>query len=391
MLTFEKFSGINNAQPAHRLSNDALTVATNVNIGLSGEVSRRSGYAEMLDTCHKNLHQAQGFLLATVDGGDLMAMDASGGSRVMVCESLGPSRVWYCNLPDGRVTFSNGAICGITDGVTTTGWGVSVPDSVGEATGLSGALDPGDYIHSITYVRQSDGLESESATSTPITLTDGGVMISGLPALDGYSINVYLSSANGEGEWLAGNTVNTLFAYTGSNSSLILPKRTGSRYPAPAGRYASFWRGRVLVAVGNVLYASRPHAWEAFDLQRDFKQFSAPITLVQPVDGGVFVGTERELAFLSGTSFDALSHSRVMDAPVIPGSGVQVPGEYVQRGDGVGNGVCTICIAGGELVAGFADGGVARMTGGRFKTDASEVASTFRIVNGIPQYIAVPQ
>lgn len=391
MLTFEKFSGINNVQPSHRLGSEELTVAINADIGLSGEVSRRSGYAQVLDTCHKNLHQAHGFMLATVDGGDLTAMDSSGNSRVLISESLGPSRVWYCNLPDGRTAFSNGLICGITNGATTTGWGVQIPESLGDASEISGALDPGDYIYGITYVRESDGLESESLTSEPVTLADGGLMISGLPVLAGHSINVYLSSANGEGEWKAGNTGNSLFAYTGSNSSLILPKRTGDRYPAPPGKYAAFWRGRVLAAVGGVLYASRPHAWESFDLQRDFKQFSAPITLVQPVDGGIFVGTERELAFLSGASFDVLTYARVLDSGVVPGSGVGVPGEYVRRGDGSGQGACMICIAGGELVAGFSDGGISRMTQGRYHTGAEEVVSTFRVVGGVPQYLAMPQ
>ena len=50
-----------------------------------------------------------------------------------------------------------------------------------------------------------------------------------------------------------------------------------------------------------------------------------------------------------------------------------------------------LCIAGRGIVAGFSDGGIARMTEGRYITDVSEVAATFRKVNGIPQYIAVAQ
>ena len=84
MLTFEKFSGINNVLPSHRLGDDALTAATNVDIGLTGELSRRAGYAETLGTCHKNLHQADGLLLATVDGGDLVALDSPGANRTML-------------------------------------------------------------------------------------------------------------------------------------------------------------------------------------------------------------------------------------------------------------------------------------------------------------------
>ena len=391
MLTFEKFTGINNVQPAHRLGKDALTTATNVDIGLSGEVTRRAGYAQTLDTCHKNLHQADGFMLATVDGGDLTAMNSAGGARVMIAASLGPSRMWYCNLPDGRTAYSNGLINGITDGATATSWGVPIPESVGSTMEISGELAPGDYQVETTYVRLSDGLEGESAAYPPVTLADGGLMLSGLPTLAGHSINVHLSSRNGEGAFLAGNTTGSLFSFIGKNSALILPKRTGNRYPAPAGKFPALWRSRVLVAVGAVLYASHPSAWEAFDLQRDFKQFSAPITLVQPLEGGVFVGTEKELAFLMGSEFDKLVYSRVLDAGVVPGSGVEVPGESIQRGQGLGQGRAMICIAGGELVAGFGDGGISRMTQGRYTTDVTEVVATFRVLDGIPQYMAISQ
>lgn len=391
MLTFEKFSGINNVLLSHRLGEDALTVATNVDIGLTGEINRRAGYAETLGTCHKNLHQADGFLLSTVDGGDLIAMDAAGGNRVMLSPSLGPSRVWYCNLPDGRTTFSNGLINGITDGTTATTWGVPVPPSLGALTPVAGELFPGDYQYQLTYVRLADGLEGGSIYSNPEPVPDGGVLLTGLPMLDGHKINVYLTSHNGEQAYLAGSTFTSSFSYLGKNDALVLPCRTDNLRPAPAGTVTAFWRGRVLVAVGPVLYASKTNGWESFDFRRDFKQFSAPITLIQPVDGGVFVGTEQELAFLAGAEFDKLAYVRVLDGPTVLGSGVAVRGELVQRGQGAGQGAAMVCIAGRGIVAGFSDGGIARMTEGRYATDVTEVAATFRMVNGAPQYLAVPQ
>lgn len=391
MLTYEKFSGINNVQPSHRISDDALTVATNVDIGLSGDISRRDGYAELLDTCHKNLHQADGFMLATVDGGDLISMNAAGGSRVTLYPSLGTTRVWYCNLPDGRTTFSNGLICGITDGVTASAWGVPVPGSLGALTDIAGDLDPGDYQYQLTYVRLSDGLEGGPIYSGPLPIADGGVFLSGLPTLAGHSINVYLTGANGDEAFLAGNTTNSLFTYIGKNDALVLPCRTGNMSQAPAGTVAAFWRGRVLVSVGSVLYASKANQWELFDFRRDFKQFTGDITLIQSVEGGVFVGTDKELSFLSGSEFDKLAYARVVPWPVVLGSGVSIPGELIQQGQGVGQGPAMVCIADGGIVAGFSGGGIIRMTEGRYATDATEVAATFRMNEGVPQYIAVPQ
>lgn len=391
MLTFEKFKGINNVQPSHRLDNSELTIATDADIGLSGELNRRAGYAQLLATCHKNLWQADGFLLATVDGGDLIAMNAAGGARVTLLPSIGASRVWYCNLPDGRTTFSNGLINGITNGAAATAWGVPLPAGVGALTPVAGDLFPGDYTYQLCHVRLSDGLEGGTIASIPIAVPDGGILLTGLPVLAGHKLNVYLTGANGDSGCLAGSTLNGAFSYLGKNDALILPCRTDNLEPAPAGTVTAFWRGRALVAVGPVLYASRTNGWEIFDFRRDFKQFTAPITLIQPVEGGIFVGTEKELAFLTGTEFDKLVFSQAVSGPVVLGSGVEVAGEFVQRGSDKGTGRAMICIAAGGLVAGFSDGGISRMTQDRYTTAVTEVAATFRLNNGVPQYIAVPQ
>lgn len=396
MLTFDKFSGINNVQPQHRMTPgqsgiSALTVATDLDIGLSGELKRRSGYVETLATCHKNIHQGDGFMLATVDGGDLISMDSAGGNRVALYPSLGSSRVWYCNLPDGRTTFSNGLICGITNGSAATEWGVQTPVGLGALTDVAGLLDPGDYQYMLTYVRTADKREGGPIYSNPMPVASGGIVLTALPTLAGHTINVYLTGANGDEGFFAGNTANSAFSYTGKNDALILPCRTGNLQPAPAGTVTAFWRGRVLIAVGPTLYASKTNQWGLFDFRRDFKQFSAPITLIQPVDGGLFVGTADELAFLSGVEFDKLNYRQTLLGSVVLGSGVAVRGELVKRGDGPGQGSAMICIAAGGLVSGFSDGGIERMTEGRYHTDALEVSATFRQINGIPQYIAVPQ
>lgn len=391
MLTFEKFTGINNVLPARRLAASDLAKAVNVDIGLTGEISRRAGFTEVSDACHKNLWQAGGFMLATVSS-DLTAIHQD-SARTAVLPELGPDRVWYCNLPDGRTTFSNGLINGITDGLTATGWGVPVPASIGELIAIAGELFPGDYQYQITYVRLSDGLEGGPAYSNPISVPDGGIFLSGLPVLASYRINVYLTGPNGDEAFFAGSTPNGVFSYIGKNDALTLPCRTGDLAPAPVGTVTAFWRGRALVAQGHVLWASRTNQVESFDMRRDFKQFSAPITLIQPVEGGIFIGTEKELAFLAGVEFDKLVYQQAVSGPVVLGSGVTAPGELVQRGEATGQGRAMICLADRCLVAGFSDGGISRMTEGRYVVDAgiAEVSASFRKVNGIPQYIAIPQ
>lgn len=389
MLTFDQFTGINNVLPSHRLGDSELAEAVNVDIGRTGDITRRQGYTQQSALCHKNLHQGPGYLLATLDGGDLVAIQ--GGTTTTIYPALGPSRVWYCDLPDGRVTFSNGLINGITNGAGRTTWGVPIPEELGAFMDIAGQLHPGEYRYGLTYVRLADGRESGVLHSAPIQIQDGGLFLSGLQPRAGHAINVYLTSHNGMQLYLAGTTTNALFTFIGKNEDLALPCATEFLAPAPVGTFTAAWRDRVLVAVGRVLYASMPHNPELFDLRRDFKQFTAPITLIQPVESGVFVGTDTELAFLAGNDFDKLVYMRQIDGRTVPGSGVRVQGENIQRGQGTGQGDCMLCIAGGHIVAGYGDGGVLRLTDGRYTTNVAEVAATFRMVDGVPQYLAVPQ
>jgi hypothetical protein len=388
MLTFKNFIGINNVLPTERLKPNELTVATNVDIGLDGEVRRRAGYTVVSEECHKNLWQAEGFMLATCNG-DLKVV---GGS--VLYPSLGVDRVWYCNLPDGRTAFSNGLISGITDGEFITPFGVPTPTSLGAVTELAGELFPGDYMYALTYVRLSDGLEGAPHESQPVSLPDGGIFLSGLPVEDGYKINVYLSSHNDDGMYLAGSTLTSMFSFIGKNDALVQPCRTGGTGPAPVGTLTTFWRGRVLIADGSTLWASKPHQWESFDRRRDFKQFPDNITLVQTVDDGLYVGTETMLYFLSGTEFDKLQQVAVMRGRVVLGSGVSVSGEMIRtdsgQGDGqnTGKGSAMICIANKTIVAGFNGGQVVKLTENRYETDVQEVWATFRTIDGVPQYVA---
>ena len=397
MTKFKKFSGINNVLPSARLIPDSrtgvapLATAVNVDIGRDGEIHRRRGFTSLSATPHKNVWQGQGFMLYTIANGDLVARAPSGAETTLYFSLGNVSRVWYCNLPDGRTTFSNGLINGITDGATMTAWGVPIPGSIGAMASVSGAMGAGDYQYQLTYVRLSDGQEGGPAYSNPVAIPGGGVSITGMPILFGHKINVYLSGQHGEGSYFAGSTTGSTFSDVGPNDALVLPCRTEFLDKPPVGTLSAFWRGRVLTAVGSMLCATKTNLHELFDPARDFKQFSSPITVVQPVSEGVYIGTTTELAFMAGTEFDELSYLQVMDEGAVLGSGVAVRGELLMRGDGPGAGPAMMCIAGGIIISGFPTGAIVRMTEGRYTTAATEVAAAFVETNGIPQYIAIPQ
>ena len=145
-----------------------------------------------------------------------------------------------------------------------------------------GALHPGQYRYHLTHVRLADRLEGPAISSAPIAIEHGGLRLDGLPQRDGHETHVYLSGQDGEGAYLAGVAAGTSFEYTGNNAALVLPCRTLGAQPFPVGTITAFWRSRVLVAQGNVLWASRPNAPHLSDW-KDFKPFGTAITAVQPV------------------------------------------------------------------------------------------------------------
>jgi hypothetical protein len=383
MLMLDSFAGINNVLPTYRLKPNMLAVATNVDIGNDGEITRRQGYSVLSSTCHKNVWQADGFSMAVTD--DRLICIETGD----VLHPALAGRVWYCNLPDSRTMFSNGLISGTTDGKTSHPVGVPLPADLGAPTPVAGQLTPGAYRWALTHVRLSDGLEGGAVYSPSVQIDDGGFFLLGVPQKEGYATNVYLNS--GEGFYLAGRAVGDSFVFLGENSQLVLPLRNDHVYPLPAGVVCAFWRGRVLTAVGNVLWASHPHGWEHCDVRRDFKQFSANITLVQPVEDGVFVGTEEELVFLAGDQFDKLEYRQVVIGRTVLGSGVTVETEYLKPREG-GNyrGTAMICIADGGIVYGYSGGSIWRVTEKVYRTEVTEVWATWRINDGVPQYLAVP-
>ena len=60
--------------------------------------------------------------------------------------------------------------------------------------------------------------------------------------------------------------------------------------------------GRLWGAIGNKVFYSHPSLVEWWEYQNNFFEFLEDITMIAPVQGGVFIGTTNSLAFLQGSS-----------------------------------------------------------------------------------------
>lgn len=384
MLKFESFKGINNQARGTELTPADLGTATNVDVSNAGRLQRRQGYTVQDACCHANLFEAPGYLLATDAHHALVAIWPD-GQRATVHPSMGVGRIWYARLPDGRVAFSNGLQCGITDGRTGSEWGARKPDSVGVAVAAQGSLAPGKYRWAVTHVRRADGLESGGVTSDVQEVAHGGLALMGLPEREGFDTQVYLTQPGGEQFFRIGRAAGGQLRITAPAG--LGPARTLDLDAPPAGILLAEWNGRALVAVGSMLLASLPTMPEQFDLTRDYRQFGAAITLVQPVGNGIFVGTTEALHFLSGETWDTLRMSTPMTGPVALGSGVAVDGRFVRLGEGNAEGECMLALVDGVITAGLPSGQAVPLSEGRYRTEAQEVSAAFRLQGRMPQYM----
>lgn len=69
----------------------------------------------------------------------------------------------------------------------------------------------------------------------------------------------------------------------------------------PPGSIVRVWKGRALSARGRVLYLSEPLRYGLYSPRHGFVQFPEPITFVEGVEGGVFVGQQTGVVFLDGS------------------------------------------------------------------------------------------
>jgi len=69
--------------------------------------------------------------------------------------------------------------------------------------------------------------------------------------------------------------------------------------PFPA-RHIAFHLGRIWLATGNVVAFSEPLGFSLFDLANSIIPFDAPVLMMRPVAGGIFISTSKAVYFIPG-------------------------------------------------------------------------------------------
>lgn len=398
-MKVDRFTGLdnqNNDADEEGLQPGTLKEASNCYVDDNGWMVRRDGFALASAGSYTSLWKGTSLQLAVL-AGDLVKV---GGGTLHA--SVGTARMWFEELPDGRVVYSNGTAMGVVNaaGSSRLPWGVPVPTSAGSGADTAGSLAPGTYRWCVTHRRTSDGLEGGPAYSGTLAVTLGGVALTGLPTLADHTLNVYITTPDGTEQFYAGNTATSSFTLT-SNASRV--RRCMTHYckaPLSSGILPRFWRGRMLLAVGDTLYATKARTLHLFNVKEDARRFGGTITMIQPVTSGVWVGTTEGLYYLGpGSQFDGLAMARKIDGPVLLGSGVAVRGGALVRMGSNGPGSAgdgndgALCIAARAITACYEDGSCNAITDQRYLVSSSITSVAAAVIEDGPlsQYIAIPQ
>jgi hypothetical protein len=88
----------------------------------------------------------------------------------------------------------------------------------------------------------------------------------------------------------------------------------------PYGHLICYYNGRMFVAQDNVLWYSEPYAFGAFDLARNYFQFSTRIKMVKAVEDGLFISDSQRVYFYRFDEPTDFKQTVMYDYPVIEGS-----------------------------------------------------------------------
>lgn len=290
--------GVNNRQAEHALPPGTLRNAVNVDIDGLGFLRRRSGFQKVLGGV--NMRGGFNSSLGTfyVAGNALYRWNADNTSTLLTSGVNGQyAAYWEFN---SSVYFSDGVTTKRIDATGIHDWGQAVP-AAPELHGINGSLPLGTYVAAITAV-DSTGRESGASETAEITFNAAsGLRVTGIDATR--ANRIYLTTTNGSTLFMVIELPAGTASYDITSISQVgvgRPLETQFMSKPPAGRIIREYKGRLYIADGNTLWYTDPYDFDKVALGRNFFQFQAPITVVEPVTNGLWVVAEATY-FYSGT------------------------------------------------------------------------------------------
>jgi hypothetical protein len=371
--------GIDNVSDESSLPHGTVRDCVNIDIERAGGIETRSGFASLSATRAHSLWSspANGNAYAVI-GGILSGITYNGTS--LVTTSL---RTLRANAPLSFDDLTDGVVCGNMnellriDAAGVRSLGIEDPAPPLAVAAGSGGLSAGRYAVVVTFLRGND--ESGASPLALVDVAEGGGIAITLPdpvASDITTIRVYRTQPNGDVLYRANDyPAGGLMANTLGLTPLGRQCDTRFMQQLPGGQLVRYWRGHTLVARGRNLLWSESMRYGAWTPTDNFVQFPHRIRVLQPVEGGVFVGTQEGVFFLAGQTPDAWELRRTGGEPVVEGSGLKIATSQLGGERDHGGAYAALWLARNGFVIGTADGSLVEPQSKRISLPESQVAA----------------
>lgn len=349
--------GLNNRRPDFRLrtkEGSFLRAASNTTVSDAGTTKRRSGYTKKLNgsDCHSFWAAPTADTGFYVDGATLyrVTADGDGLARAVVATDLVRGRMLTYAQVGTDVVFSDGVVnrCIGSDGERP--FGVPELQVLPAVTALpGGSLAAGMYQVCFGFANAQLELSGTTAAQLVTVPADGKLVFTGMPGVWPRGVDlliVYVSQPNAQ----------TMFAElrirtpTGSATLGVLAgsgmqTTTYLRQALPPGRILRYFGTRLLAADGPLLWYSDVYSPALCSPSRSSVQFPAPITVIEPCDGGVFLVADQTY-WLEG-DIESTTPKVVSPSTAVFGTGGQMP--HTQQCFWTGSKGLAIGGAGGQI------------------------------------------
>lgn len=308
--------GANNVNADTDLPEGSLRSVINADVDNSGNIIKKAGNVKVYSGsgCHSV------FKNYFVEGNKLKYIN--GQNVVTEVEDVEPNRFLAWTSLFGDLYYSDGQKGYI---IGKGEWGVPKPvysPDLTESEGM-GRLDAGTYQVAICY-RNDTGEISGSTMPVSITVKQNSAIVCGNIPMD-YHVVIYISQPKGTELYLNAEVTFDEFTITQSKESKNILE-TLHYDVMPGGHIVRFHKGRMYVANDKALWFSREGHFGLNDKSQDWFQFAEKITIVQPVEGGIFVVADKTY-FLAGSDPDKMFLLPVSDDKGIAGTGFSIGGK----------------------------------------------------------------
>jgi hypothetical protein len=290
-MTIQSFAlGMNNRSPDFKLrTKDGyfLRDALNVDITSDGTLKRRRGTELKLSGLDARSIWASDDDAFYVDGLTLYRITVNSDGTLSadaITTVMAGHDVSYFTAPEGGTYWTDGSRIERIVGNTSAPLNPPPPALLPTATaGATGMLRAG--LYNIVYTAvDAVGHESAASTIVQLAVPDHGHITVSFGATPEYPINVYVGGEGGMVPYLA-------HQFTGAESVDLDQPPVGracptyGMLPMPAGDIVRYFNGRLMVALGNILYLSEPFAPGLYRADRGYIPFQGDITIVEPIQG----------------------------------------------------------------------------------------------------------